>query len=163
MRLSGKRREILEKDTQKLHDIIDAQKGIIILLGILFTGSGISIFLLAFFLSLVLGKKITGPLSKLEKVMSEIAQGKLDSVIEIKSEDEIGSLARSFDTMRRGIKAYQKQLKEYGKKLEIKVKERTKELEEKNTELERFNRLAVGRELKMIEMKKKISELEGSR
>ena len=41
------------------------------------------------------------------------------------------------------------------------VRERTKELEQKNEELERFNRIAVGRELKMIELKKKIQDLEG--
>jgi len=40
------------------------------------------------------------------------------------------------------------------------VRERTKELEQKNEELARFNKMAVGRELKMIELKKKVGELE---
>ena len=44
--------------------------------------------------------------------------------------------------------------------LEQRVKERTAELEKKNMELERMNRLFVGRELKMIELKKRIRELE---
>lgn len=48
----------------------------------------------------------------------------------------------------------------YRERLEELVKERTSELNIKNEELERFNKLFVGRELRMIELKKKIKELE---
>lgn len=44
--------------------------------------------------------------------------------------------------------------------LENRVLERTRELEEKNAELTRMNKLFVGRELRMIELKNKIKELE---
>jgi len=44
--------------------------------------------------------------------------------------------------------------------LEKRVEERTAELEKMNEELERFNKLFVGRELRMIELKKYIAELE---
>lgn len=44
--------------------------------------------------------------------------------------------------------------------LDRRVGERTAELEQKNAELERMNRLFVGRELKMIELKKRIAGLE---
>lgn len=44
--------------------------------------------------------------------------------------------------------------------LEERVRERTAELEEKNLELERMNRLFVGRELRMRELKERIAELE---
>ena len=40
------------------------------------------------------------------------------------------------------------------------IQEKTKELQQRLAELERFQRLVVGRELKMIELKKKIKELE---
>lgn len=43
---------------------------------------------------------------------------------------------------------------------QMRVKERTAELEAKNAELERMNRLFVGRELRMVELKQKINELE---
>ena len=46
--------------------------------------------------------------------------------------------------------------------LEVQVRERTKELQEKIEELERFNKLAVGRELKMVELKEEIKKLEKS-
>ncbi|MCK4519313.1 MAG: hypothetical protein KAU12_04245 [Candidatus Omnitrophica bacterium] len=49
-------------------------------------------------------------------------------------------------------------LEELKSKLEIKVKERTSELEEKVKELEKFNRLTVGRELRMMELKKRMKE-----
>ena len=40
------------------------------------------------------------------------------------------------------------------------MKERTAELAAKNVELERMNRIFVGRELRMVELKERIRELE---
>lgn len=54
----------------------------------------------------------------------------------------------------------QEELKELNATLEQHVQERTAELEEKNLELERYNKLFVGRELRMVELKKRIRELE---
>ena len=48
-------------------------------------------------------------------------------------------------------------------KLEEAVKEKTKELQAKVNELERFFKLTVGRELKMLELKRKIEQLEKSK
>lgn len=53
-----------------------------------------------------------------------------------------------------------KELADLNKRLEGKVEERTKELQERMEQLEKFNRLAVGRELKMVELKKEIGKLE---
>jgi nitrogen-specific signal transduction histidine kinase len=49
---------------------------------------------------------------------------------------------------------------EYTKSLEAKIHERTAELAERVRELEALNRTMVGRELKMIELKKQIQNLE---
>ena len=57
-------------------------------------------------------------------------------------------------------KKVEEELKKYHEHLEDMVKERTAELEKKTAEVERINRLFVGRELKMIELKKRIAELE---
>lgn len=52
------------------------------------------------------------------------------------------------------------ELTKHREQLEELVKTRTTELQEKNQELERFNKLFVGRELRMVELKEKIKELE---
>jgi len=57
------------------------------------------------------------------------------------------------------VRARTRALEEERVLLEEKVKQRTKEIQEKMEELERFNRLAVGRELKMIELKEEIKKL----
>lgn len=46
--------------------------------------------------------------------------------------------------------------------LEQRVKQRTAELETKNAELQKMNKVFVGRELRMIELKERIRELEGN-
>ena len=51
------------------------------------------------------------------------------------------------------------ELKKLQKDLEKKVEERTGQLKEKIDEMERFNRLAVGREMKMVELKQEIENL----
>lgn len=57
----------------------------------------------------------------------------------------------------------QDELEQLNRTLEERVLERTAELEEKNSELYKMNRLFVGRELKMVELKERIRELEGKR
>ena len=54
----------------------------------------------------------------------------------------------------------EKELDQYRKHLEDLVKNRTAELEEKIAEIERMNRIFVDRELRMVELKEKIRDLE---
>lgn len=57
-------------------------------------------------------------------------------------------------------KRAENELCKLNEELEQRVKQRTAELEEKNILLERVNRIFVGRELRMVELKDKIQELE---
>lgn len=57
------------------------------------------------------------------------------------------------------VKARTRELQELNKTLEKQVGDRTKELKKRLDELERFNKAVVGRELKMIELKKELKRL----
>jgi len=58
------------------------------------------------------------------------------------------------------VKARTKELEELTEKQESLINSRTEELTEKVEELEKFQKIAVGRELKMIELKEEIKRLE---
>jgi methyl-accepting chemotaxis protein len=75
------------------------------------------------------------------------------------SNDEIGVLAASFNEMAEGLQVSRKNLKDLNNDLENKVTERTEELSRTMVDLERMNKLMVGRELKMIEMKEEMKKL----
>ena len=147
---------------------------------ILFTvfASGIIVYFV------VLG--IVNPINKLTAIAKRASSGDLTGRVKVTSKDEIGYLSAVFNDMLTVIDEFQKESKVNLKKLEElnlgleqkvkdrtqeleKVKaglentvaERTNELEKKLVELERFHDLTVGRELKMVELKKKINKLGG--
>ena len=128
------------------------------------------------FVSYYFSKKITKPLKTLANDLEIIGKGNLGHIIKIKTGDKAEDLADSFNQMSSDLKksrtaleeskdvlevkvvARTKELQELADKLEEKVGERTKELQKRLDELERFHRLTVGRELKMIELKKELRE-----
>ena len=116
---------------------------------------------LAIVTGMYLSRRITRPIIGLRDTAIKIGQGMLDTQIEVRSRDEIGELAGAFRQMIADLKKSRSKLEDYSRDLEKQVEERTKELRSKVDELERFNKLAVGRELRMIELKKRIKELEG--
>lgn len=119
----------------------------------------IIIFLVSIVLGLYIARSISKPIIKLRDAASEIGKGNLNMKIEIKSKDEIKELASAFNHMTNNLKKSRKELEKYSKTLERKVAQRTRELKGNVNELERFNKIAVGRELRMIKLKKEINEL----
>jgi methyl-accepting chemotaxis protein len=148
--------------TMWIRDISIALGGLILIILILFT----------------ILRRIIDPLREMRVVCEEIAKGNLNIKMEVKSKTEIGELADTFNEMIKDLEKSHSALEESKKILEIKVaartkelkdlveqremviKERTKELQKKIEELERFHRFVVGRELKMIELKKEIKKLQ---
>ena len=100
----------------------------------------------------LIANSLSKPIVDLKNIAHKMGEGNLDVKIDVKSNDEVGDLAFNFKIMA-------KSLKNNRENLESQVVERTGELNNKIKELERFKELTVGRELKMIEIKKQIKEL----
>jgi len=80
--------------------------------------------------------------------------------LEFKVKERTQELEEMKKNLELKVKQRTKELEELTQTLEKKVRERTRELQAKVEELEKFQKLAVGREMKMVELKRKIKELE---
>lgn len=128
---------------------------------------------------------VLGPVKKILEAMEKVRKGNLNVEVQIETGDEIEELAIGFNQMIKELNKMKEALEEEKKVLEIKVRARTRELREltetleqqilektkelrenqaklqkKLEELEKFHRFAVGRELRILELKKRIRELE---
>jgi len=110
----------------------------------------ISFFLILFLIS----QFITSPIGKLRKGVIKMRDENLLHEVEIDSNDEIGELASTFNTMRADLNKSRIELEEYSKNLEKQVKERTKELHEKSKNLQTTNKELNKTQNKLSEMNK---------
>ena len=105
--------------------------------------------------------------NKAEEALKKYAEQLEQRVSErtAKLEDRTFELETANEKLNREIterKRAEEELNKHREHLEELVKDRTKELEEKNAELERMNKLFVGRELRIKELKEKIKRLKGT-
>ena len=92
--------------------------------------SMIALLFISIFISLAIGNVIAAPIVRLTDVSNQIVGGNLTAKAEVASRDEIGTLARAFDTMT-------SRLRELLQGLENRVEERTTELAGANEKNER--------------------------
>jgi HAMP domain-containing protein len=147
---SGIDRSIFSQGQQ----IINLFNKIIIAVGVLFLL--IVLFLLEFF--------VLKPLSRMAGEVQKIDLNKMigSSPISIHSSDEFAYLGNEINMLFGNLQideAKKKELEEIKARAEKKLLENNKELNEKIAELGKMNSLMVGRELKMVELKKEIKEL----
>lgn len=134
---------------------------------------GLGIILLGLFFSY----SIIKPIRLLTAAAQKIASGDFTTQIIIRQNNELRILGEAFNKMTNSLKksrasleeaktvleikvaARTKEIRELAESLEEQVKERTKELQKRIVELEKFHKLTIGRELKMIELKKEIERL----
>jgi two-component system NtrC family sensor kinase len=103
-------------------------------------------FMTILVVSVVVGFFIYGSVSRPIKKMvigtKNIAKGNLDYTIPLDTQDEIGTLARSFNKMTGDLKRANSELQEWSKTLEEKVEDRTKQLKAMQAQLIQSEKLA---------------------
>lgn len=157
-------------DKDEVYSPITDFRSKVILLSFLF-------FALAALVGFLYSKGITKSLKNLVRVAEKASTGDLKERATVKSKDELGYLAKVFNQMLGNLEESGTRLKEVNASLEQRVVERTKELneakaglektveqrtaelKEKLADLERFEKMAVGRELRMTELKEEIEKL----
>ncbi len=72
----------------------------------------------AFIIGLIIFRRIVDPINKLVETSTAVTQGDLDQRTGIERNDELGTLARSFDTMTASLAARNRELLEQASKLE---------------------------------------------
>jgi signal transduction histidine kinase/CheY-like chemotaxis protein len=80
---------------------------------------------------------ITAPLSRMAAIAERIAAGDLGSRAQVRATDEVGDLARAFNTMLDSLQQTQTELAEANEHLEQRVRERTADLTAAGEQLER--------------------------
>lgn len=124
-----------------MHDQLTANRFKITILTIFMMG------LISVILVILTHEVINLPLKKLLWQTEKIADGNLESFVDIDSKDEIGELACAFNTMTLKLRKAREELKDWGKNLEVKVEERTRELNEIQAQMVRSEKLASMGEL----------------
>lgn len=130
-------------------------------------------------ISFVISRKVIKPLKNLSITSKRVARGDFKARAIVYTKDEFGELADNFnkmtddlgkakqtmqeerDVLEIKVNARTKELNEMNEKLEQEVESRTEQIQKKLVELEKMSKLMVGRELKMIELKKELQEKEG--
>lgn len=107
----------------------------------------IAIIIIASIVSVLISKSIVRPIHELEKASKTIAEGDYTVKANVKTSDEIGRLAKTFNSMAGRVR-------EYSEHLEDMVAKRTDELNKTNKELTKKNKIMM----KELDMAKRVQE-----
>ncbi len=105
------------------------------------------LLLISLFLALFTQQLVNKPVKQLLDHSKLLAEGDLTQTIPFTSDDELGELADSFNTMTTSLKNARQELQEWNRTLERKVEERTSEIQSMQAQLIRSEKLASVGEL----------------
>jgi len=94
-------------------------------------------------LTVLLVRIVVEPVKQLVEATRRIAQGDLDILLHVNTQDEIGELARSFNQMTLKLQNSRQELERTNLMLEQKVQARTRELEEAQNQLVQAEKMSV--------------------
>ena len=100
------------------------------------------VLVVSLFVSFFVHRLIYVPLRDLETGAKRLSSGNLEQPIPVRSADEFGQLASSFNAMTTALRNSQEELREWGRTLEQKVAKRTQELRVAEAEAARGEKLA---------------------
>lgn len=100
------------------------------------------VILAAILVSLLVQRVVYRPLNDLKDGASRLAEGDLEQKIPVRSDDELGQLAESFNSMTDALRKSRAELQEWGRTLEQKVEAATHELDIAQAEAARGEKLA---------------------
>lgn len=107
-----------------------------------FVGIAIGVILIIIFVAILLTRKISTPLKKLEDFAKKVEEGNYKPDFSIKAPREIENLAYSFNHMAKELEIEKKELENWANTLEVKVEQRSEELKKIHEQLFRSEKLA---------------------
>jgi two-component system NtrC family sensor kinase len=93
--------------------------------------------------AIAVARRISRPIHAMAEAAQQIAQGDYSRKVEVTSDDEVGYLAASFNTMTSELARAEQELLEWGEKLERKVEQRTTELKAMQNHLLQAEKMAA--------------------
>ncbi|MBI2322878.1 MAG: HAMP domain-containing protein [Chloroflexi bacterium] len=113
---------------------------------------GLLALLLAAAVAWVDVRRVVRPLKHLTATAERFAAGQLDEPVHLQRADELGILARAFETMRQRLRASLEEVAAWNRELERRVAARTAELEARNHELALLYQSLQARERERAEL-----------
>ncbi|MFT5098671.1 MAG: PAS domain S-box-containing protein [Planctomycetaceae bacterium] len=115
---------------------------------------------LTIYVSYFFSLSLTRPLRLLESAAHALAEGRLDDSITRSSNDEIGDLATSFETMRVALKQTFGEIEQQKNELEDRVRDRTAELDDAFRQQEQQTRELEQRNTEMLKIQEELQRSE---
>ncbi|TAK20678.1 MAG: HAMP domain-containing protein [Chloroflexota bacterium] len=103
-------------------------------------------------------RRVVRPLRRLTAAAERFAGGRLDQSVHLDRSDELGILARAFETMRQRLRASLAEVAEWNRELEHRVDERTAEVEHRNRELAQLYQSLRERERERSELLQRVMD-----